>query len=432
MPATRAAASTFRLPALPRWNLRPFRPSRKLILLAAGSLLLGLPLGYLVGHKIGFDQGADRRRQSPNGSILCKPGPWGDLSYTPFTIAAPDDLLPIRTLESKGTNWFFKGYTSDTFVTLLQSTSLTQDQQHAFLAPAVFHVQPGGILITPPADLLIAIPDQARAALYQVLARFQENEDQLYFIHKDTIDDRFTGSGVSLDTLALFKRLSYQSGNYFLFSGVSAVLSRLPTYQEKLQFVKALTRQRTMLLRLHITPKSDIPALTEYWGKGCWNTDVATIMQSLTAIPTGTWMNILMVLPPLPTEQIYDYPTAVDNPLDGPPVNRDSHWTSLNFFRDNPDPNFGKPSGVLTELKDNYAIAPADPRYGDILLLSTPDGSIIHSSVFIADDICFTKNGSTDISPWILATVSDLLEQYSFMAPPGQSLTVQYFRNKRL
>jgi hypothetical protein len=87
---------------------------------------------------------------------------------------------------------------------------------------------------------------------------------------------------------------------------------------------------------------------------------------------------------------------------------------------------------LLTELKDNYAISPADPRYGDILLLSTPDGSIIHSSVFIADDICFTKNGSTDISPWILATVSDLLEQYSFMAPPGQSLTVQYFRNKRL
>ena len=432
MPATRVAPAPIRLPALPRWKLRAARPSRGVIVLAGIGLVLGLPLGFLAGHKIGFDEGADHRRQSPNGSILCKPGPWGDLSYIPFSIAAPDNLLPVRTLESIGTRWFFKGYTSDSFVSLLESTNLTQDQQHAFVAPDVFHLQTDGVLLTPPPALVISIPDGARASLYQVLARFQENEEQIYFIHKDTLDERFNGSGVSLDTLALFKRLSYPSGNYYLFSGLSALLSRLPTYQEKIQFVKALTRQRTMLLRLHITPKTDVAALTEYWGKGVWNTDVGTLLQSLTIIPTGTWMNILMVLPPLPTEEIYDYPTAVDNPLDGPPVNRDCHWTTLNFFRDVPDRNFGKPEYVLRELRENYALAPADPRYGDVVLFSTPDGSIVHSAVYMADDICFTKNGATVISPWMLATVSDLVEQYSFMAPPGQSLTVQYFRSKRL
>lgn len=389
-------------------------------------------MGYLAGHHLGFQEGADRRRQSPNGSILCKPGPWGDLSYTPFTIAAPDVLLPIRTLEANGTRWFFKGYTPDSFVSLLQSTNLTPDQQHALLAPAVFHPQPGGISLTPPPNLVIAIPDDARAQLYQVLGQFGENENEIYFIHKDTIEERFTGSGVSLDTLALFKHLSYQSGNYFVFSGLPALLSRLPTYQQKVQFVKALTRQRTMLLRLHITPASDIQALTEYWGKGCWNTDVGTILQSLTAIRTGTWMNILMVLPPLPTEEIYDYPTIADNPLNGPPVNRDCHWTSLNFFRDVADSDFGKPEYVLKELKENYSLAPADPRYGDVVIFSKPDGSIVHSAVYIADDICFTKNGSSVVSPWMLATIPDLTDQYSFMVPPGQSLTVQYFRSTRM
>jgi hypothetical protein len=394
-------------------------------------LIIGILAGFVTGRRVGFNEGADRRRQLPNGSILCKPGPWGDLSYTPFTIAAPDDLLPVRTLEANGTRWFFKGYTADSFVTLLQSTSLTPDQQHAFLTPAVFHIHPDGIALTPSPDLVISLPEDARGKFYQVLAQFTENENEIDFIHKDTLDERFSGSGVSPETLALFKRLSYQQGDYFVFSGLAAVLSRLPSYQEKLQFVKALTRQRTMLLRLHITPKSDVAALTQYWGKGCWNTDVGTIIQSLTEIPTGTWMNILMVLPPLPTAEIYDYPNIVDNPLDGPPVNRDCHWTSLNFFRDVADPNFGKAGYVFQDLKENYAPAPGDPLYGDIVLFARPDGSIIHSAVYIADDICFTKNGSTVIHPWMLATTSDLLEQYSFQMPPGQKLTVSYFRSKR-
>jgi hypothetical protein len=143
-------------------------------------------------------------------------------------------------------------------------------------------------------------------------------------------------------------------------------------------------------------------------------------------------MNILMVLPPLPSEEIFDYPTVADNPLDGPPVNRDCHWTSLNFFRDVADPNFGKAEFVLKELKENYALAPADPRYGDVVIFSRPDGSVVHSAVYIADDICFTKNGSSVLSPWMLAKIPDLLEQYSFMAPEGEAVTVRYFRSKRL
>ena len=399
---------------------------------AFACVLIGTLGGFFTGKSSGFNEAADRRRQLPNGSTLCKPGPWGDLSYTPFNIAAPDDLLPIRSIEARGTRWFFKGYTADGFITLLQSAGLPPEQQHALLDPAVFHLQPDGIVLTPSPDQVISLPEDARARLYQVLAQAPENDSEIQFIHEDTLDERFSGSGVSRQTLDLFRGLSCRSGNYYVFSGLPALLSRLPTYDEKLHFVKALTRQRTMLLRLHITSKSDVQALTEYWGKGCWNTDVGTIIQSLTTIPNGTWMSILMVLPPLPTAEIYDYPNIVDNPLDGPPVNRDCHWTSLNFFRDVPDPNFGKAEYVWNELKENYSPAPGDPRYGDVVLFAKPDGSIIHSAVYIADDICFTKNGSTVIYPWMLATISDLLEQYSFEAPQGERLRVSYFRNKRL
>ena len=61
------------------------------------SLFIGIIGGFTVGKKIGFNEAADRRRQLPNGSVLCKPGPWRRSSYTHFTIAAPDDLLPVRS-----------------------------------------------------------------------------------------------------------------------------------------------------------------------------------------------------------------------------------------------------------------------------------------------------------------------------------------------
>ena len=402
----------------------------RLLAIILGCLLVGTLAGFITGKRVGSDEAADRRRPLPNGSILCKPGPWGELSYTPFSIAAPDELLPVRAIEANGTRWFFKGYTADSFITLLQTTSLTPEQQNQLLGPAVFGVRPDGIELTPTSDMVISLPQDARGKMYQILAQSDENGDEVNFMPREALNEWFAASGVSPDTVALFKKLCCQRGGYLMFSGVSAMLSRIPTYEEKLHFLKALTRQQTMLLRLHLTPESDVDALANYWGTGCWHTDVRTMIESLTTIPGGTWMSIMMVLPPQPTAEIYDYPRIVDNPLEGPAVNRDCAWTSLNFFRDTPDPSFGTMPGVLKELKANYRPVPGSPRYGDVVLFARPDGFIVHAAVYIADDICFTKNGSTLMHPWMLSTTSDIVQQFAFQLDPDQKLTIKYFRNK--
>src|SRR4051812_17680803 len=36
-----------------------------------------------------------------------KPGPWGELSCAPFTIAAPEEALPVRAMAARRTHWFF-------------------------------------------------------------------------------------------------------------------------------------------------------------------------------------------------------------------------------------------------------------------------------------------------------------------------------------
>ena len=110
----------------------------------------------------------------------------------------------------------------------------------------------------------------------------------------------------------------------------------------------------------------------------------------------------------------------------------DCHWTSLNFFRDTADTRAVTPETFTEELAANYFPITGDPRYGDVLILATPSGEILHSAVFIADEIVFTKNGSTAIYPWMFSTIPDLLMQYSFHALEGQQLTLRYFRSKSL
>ena len=361
-----------------------------------------------------------------------RPGPWGELHTVPFVITAPDELLPVRAIESGGTHWLFKNSTVSEISHLLEAADMPAAQREALLAPAVAQVKGIDLELAPTPDMVSALPEKAREALYRRLAQFRENSSAFFFIHKDTLDTRFDESGVSADTLALFHRFSCKHGDYLVFGGLPAMLAQLPSYEEKVRFMKALTRQKTMLIRVRLTKDSDVRALTDYWGKGVWAPNIRTILEGVERVPGSTFMSIIPLLPPLPASQIYFYPIVQSNPLNGPPPVHDCHWTSLNFFRDTADTRAVTPETFTEELAANYFPITGDPRYGDVLILATPSGEILHSAVFIADEIVFTKNGSTAIYPWMFSTIPDLLMQYSFHALDGQQLTLRYFRSKSL
>jgi hypothetical protein len=362
------------------------------------------------------------------GGIKLKSGPWGELYSQPFTIAAPDNLLPVRTLEAHGTHWFFRNWTHADLEKLISGDDVSSNLRTAFLGPDSVHQNSNGIDLTPPDSVVLGLPESARRRVYQALAQFPENRSEIHFIPKNTLQDRFKGGDVSEDAMRIFHQLCCEHGDYLVFAGLSTMLAHLPSYQEKLSFVKALTRQRTMLLQVHQKADADIVALAEYWGKGSRTTDVRTILESLSKVPGGAWVNILMMIPRLPASQLYSYQNIQENPLNGPVHPHDCHWTSFNFFREKPE-DF-TPDDILTELKTNYAPAAGDPRYGDVVLFTMPDGDIIHSCIYLADDIVYTKNGGTTIYPWMLATIQDLMKQYSFQAPEGQTLSVVYYRQK--
>jgi hypothetical protein len=84
----------------------------------------------------------------------------------------------------------------------------------------------------------------------------------------------------------------------------------------------------------------------------------------------------------------------------------------------------------VERLKEDYFPVQSDPRYGDLVLFLTPNEHLIHSAVYLADNIVYTKNGGTSLHPWMLSTVEDLVDQYSFQVPPNAALQVKYFRSK--
>ena len=78
-----------------------------------------------------------------------------------------------------------------------------------------------------------------------------------------------------------------------------------------------------------------------------------------------------------------------------------------------------------TILKDYYPTA-GTPALGDIVMLLRPGGRGVHSCVYVADDIVFTKNGPSFSTPWQLARLESVIEFYSLIEP----LEVRRYRRR--
>jgi len=75
------------------------------------------------------------------------------------------------------------------------------------------------------------------------------------------------------------------------------------------------------------------------------------------------------------------------------------------------------PSYTVSYLKTNcYPIAKAT-AYGDIVLFLDDSGNAIHSAIYLADDIVFTKNGNNFAQPWMLMRLKDLSARYELDSP---------------
>jgi hypothetical protein len=389
-------------------------------------LVLALGGGYFAGRASmsGSTQGAGGEA----GRVKAKPGPWGELDYLPITIAAPAEMLKVRGIEEERPRWHFRGMTRNDLARLLDDAGVTGAVRERFLTPGVLAEDRNGVVLTPTCEAVERLEQPALRALYEKLALAPENASQRWEVlakYAGTSGDY----GVSTRVAQSVEALSVRHGKFLVTYGMTCVFKSIPGPEEKTGLMKSLTQQSSMLVRLNVTPETDLIALKNYWGRAMWATDVEAILESLHKLPDGGSVDLLELLPPLPTSLMHAFPVP-HNQLGGPEVVKNCSWTAFNFFRDPPDSEFTNATYVVKKLETDYFPIQSDPRYGDVAVFLTPGKYMIHVAVYLADDLYFTKNGDNPWHPWVISTSADLLEAFSFGLPEGQSLTIHYFRSK--
>lgn len=102
----------------------------------------------------------------------------------------------------------------------------------------------------------------------------------------------------------------------------------------------------------------------------------------------------------------------------------DCHWTTLNFFREQPEPRLAESAGATMHVLESLHLAEAPYAHGDVLLRANDEGGAFHSCNYLADDSVFTKNGSNILSPWLVMNLAQVSTRYGRHGP----VTVEVYR----
>ncbi len=357
----------------------------------------------------------------------CRPGPWGELQYSRLLIEPPDDFVTARDLAPDPVKWVFTGYTPEVLRDLWRSAGLTEAQVALLDKAAVPGGAPSAITLAPTAELILGLSPKARTAIYSALAEFPENpsQNEPFRFRADAAAEWFANSGLSEETIQRVTPLLYRRGTSLLFSDQDVVLPLLASRDQRFKLIKTLARKSTVLLKLRVKSDSDIESLANYWGRGPRTKDLRALLESISHRPRGITIDVAHLLPRFARARLFTYPQPSDHPDDG---QHDCHWTCLNFFTDPPDERYADSAVVKATLENEFVRVVGRPTLGDIFVFARPDGKVIHSCVYVADDIVFTKNGSSSVMPWILMNLSDVLAFY----PAEPPLTVSAFRRRDL
>ena len=82
-----------------------------------------------------------------------------------------------------------------------------------------------------------------------------------------------------------------------------------------------------------------------------------------------------------------------------------------------------------TLLNDYYPVLP-DPRYGDVLVLARRMEASSTLKASLRTMLFIRKNSANFRDPYILMTIQDMVDNFEAQIPEGQSLSLQYYRNK--
>ena len=134
-------------------------------------------------------------------------------------------------------------------------------------------------------------------------------------------------------------------------------------------------------------------------------------------VDSGPWGDLqtwnIRLEQPAARERLFTSPLSPNDTEKSP----DCHWTALNYFKAPPDPKMSDNDYASRYIQENYYEIAKPGLAGDLVLLLNQQNQVLHSSVYIAADVVFTKNGVNYAQPWILMREKDMLGNFSQSDP---------------
>lgn len=355
----------------------------------------------------------------------CKPGPWGKLEYYHVYLEPPDRLWQQVVLPESLTKWNFPGGTEGSVRAVFEKAGLSLALQNHLLNPGQFVRKDDVLTVFPPLPDVLAMTPEQRVILYSELGKSSLNHfcaDPIRIVDGDPAT-WLAESALRPELREAVKRLLYKRGEVLCLSDIPAVIAMTRTESEAQAAVKAIWRTRALVLQLNLKTSSDFAGTLRYWSGAPPTEEIGSIIQPAANVEGEKRLDCAHLLPPLPRRHLYRYPSQ---DLMASSQEPDCNWTAMNFFNTSPFAYHYSGPMIEQRLNDAYTPVPAPYRFGDLLLLLEPPSRFVHSCVFLADDIVYTKNGKGRLRPWLLMKLGDLTRYYAFDRP----IIVQGFRLK--
>ena len=348
--------------------------------------------------------------------------PWGELMTYTIWLERPEEYVAAEAQTNQPPTWAFDKLSLEKVRNFMVFSGMMPEEVNRALTPERTSVTPVGTTVRPSDDLVFELAPRIRAALYRELARNPVNRyiaTPLIFQGQNA-DEWFAGSGLDPAAITLAKKLVYPRGQVLCLSDPEVMMRALHSEKERIAFLKAASRQPSLLARLRIRPDTDVDKILGYWSRGVQVRDARPLMQSVKRLPDGGSISLIYMLPRFARDRLYTFPRP---PGPGDPL-EDCHWSTLNFFTDPPDNRFCDTSYTVKFIQSSFYSVAKPTSYGDIVLVVAGGSNVIHSAVFLADDIVFTKNGNNVYQPWTLMRIKDLMGVYD----TGIPLQLSYYR----
>jgi hypothetical protein len=355
-----------------------------------------------------------------------QPGPWGELEYVPISVAPPSEFMAEIEMSGGVRPWCFPGMTADQVRAYFERLGLTPEQKSRLLAGLSPAPQVNGVIITPDPEVVKTLSPETRRQLYRWLSAYNQNVDQVnaFRITPSEYEQRLMSAAIPEAARQLVRQLTYREERYAFFADLPLVLPLVAEEESRVQLLKALSRQTAALVRLRVRQDTDVGPLAEYWGRGGRTKELRPLLESLANVHGGQAIDVVHLLPGFARRRIYTYPRPSMDPL---AASQDCHCTSLNFFNDVPDDRFLNIQTVKDTIVHDYYPVFGTRLLGDLVLVVVGD-TIIHSAVYIADDIVFTKNGNGWSTPWMFMRLDDVKGFY----PRDGAVSIQFMRRNEL